>query len=150
MEFQGQWNASTNSPALVDGTGNTGDVYRVNVAGTQDLGSGSFSYVIGDWVMYNGTIWQKANNAPNYTSGKQTLAIDATAVTNQYKDAAQLIVPNSLTLSLTGVIQREGADYTLSTVGGVSRITFTPGGGLATGGTSELINGDELDAHYQY
>ena len=58
MEFQGNWNASTNSPTLADGTGNTGDVYRVNVAGTQDLGSGSQTFVVGDWAVYNGTIWQ--------------------------------------------------------------------------------------------
>lgn len=61
MEFQGTWNATTNSPTLADGTGNTGDVYRVNVAGTQNLGSGSQTFVVGDWVVYNGTIWQLAH-----------------------------------------------------------------------------------------
>jgi len=61
MEFQGNWNASTNSPTLADGTGNTGDVYRVNVAGSQNLGSGSITYVVGDWVVYNGTIWQQSH-----------------------------------------------------------------------------------------
>ena len=43
MEFKGNWDASTNSPTLADGTGNAGDVYLVNVAGTQDLGSGNIS-----------------------------------------------------------------------------------------------------------
>ena len=54
MEFKGNWNASTNSPALIDGTGNAGDVYLVNVAGTQDLGSGSQTFAAGDWVVYGG------------------------------------------------------------------------------------------------
>lgn len=63
MEFQGVWNASTNSPTLVDGTGNTGDVYRVNVAGTQDLGSGSQTFVVGDYVIYDaGGVWRLAHS----------------------------------------------------------------------------------------
>lgn len=60
MEFKGAWDASSNTPTLADGSGNAGDVYRVSAAGSQDLGSGSQSYVIGDWVMYNGSIWQKS------------------------------------------------------------------------------------------
>jgi len=58
MEFQGAWNASTNTPTLADGVGNTGDVYRVSVAGTQNLGSGSQTFDVGDFAIYNGSIWQ--------------------------------------------------------------------------------------------
>lgn len=58
MEFKGVWDASTNTPTLADGTGNAGDVYRVSVAGTQDLGSGPHTYAVGDFIIYNGTIWQ--------------------------------------------------------------------------------------------
>jgi hypothetical protein len=59
MEFKGAWNANTNSPSLADGTGNAGDTYRVSVAGSQDLGSGSISFAIGDLVIYSGSVWQK-------------------------------------------------------------------------------------------
>ena len=68
MTYKGNWNASTNSPTLIDGTGTTGDVYRVSVAGTQDLGSGSQVFSIGDWVAYNGTIWERADNSDAVTS----------------------------------------------------------------------------------
>lgn len=61
MEYQGTWNASTNTPTLADGTGVSGYFYRVNVAGTQNLGSGAQTFVVGDWVMYNGAIWQLAH-----------------------------------------------------------------------------------------
>jgi hypothetical protein len=61
MEYQGTWNASTNTPTLADGTGVSGYFYRVNVAGTQNLGSGSLTFVVGDWIMYNGTVWQLAH-----------------------------------------------------------------------------------------
>lgn len=60
VEYKGTYNASTNSPALVDGTGTTGDLYRVNVAGSQDFGSGSISFAVGDKVVYNpGGTWEK-------------------------------------------------------------------------------------------
>ena len=61
MEYKGTWNASTNSPSLADGTGDTGDVYRVSTAGTRNLGSGSITFDIGDYVIYNGTIWEKSD-----------------------------------------------------------------------------------------
>lgn len=61
MQYLGTWNASTNTPTLTDGVGDTGDVYRVSVAGTQNLGSGSISFDVGDWIIYNGTIWQKSD-----------------------------------------------------------------------------------------
>jgi hypothetical protein len=59
FEYLGNYNATTNSPALVDGTGNAGDLYHVSVAGTQDFGAGNITFSIGDKVAYNGSIWQK-------------------------------------------------------------------------------------------
>jgi hypothetical protein len=68
MEFKGNWDANTNNPALIDGTGNAGDVYLVSVAGTQNLGSGSQTFALGDWILYNGTIWQKSINSNDVVS----------------------------------------------------------------------------------
>lgn len=59
MEYLGTYNASTNTPTLVNGTGNTGDVYRVNTAGA---GVNSLNFIIGDYVIYNGTTWEKAHS----------------------------------------------------------------------------------------
>lgn len=66
MSYEGIWNANTNTPTLADATVPThgaGTVYLVTVAGTQDLGSGSQTFAIGDWVVYNGTIWEKSINS---------------------------------------------------------------------------------------
>lgn len=63
MEFKGTWNASTNSPTLADGTGDIGDVYIASTAGTQNLGSGAITFTVGDWVIYNGTTWQRVINS---------------------------------------------------------------------------------------
>ncbi|MCB0356684.1 MAG: hypothetical protein KDD40_06735, partial [Bdellovibrionales bacterium] len=56
-DLQGTWNANTNTPSLSDGNGREGDAYQVSVAGTQDLGSGSQSFQVGEYVYYNGSAW---------------------------------------------------------------------------------------------
>ncbi len=68
MTFLGAWDASLNSPALVDGTGNVGDTYRVSVAGTQTFGGVTSYYYIGDFIIYNGTVWQRSPAADGVVS----------------------------------------------------------------------------------
>jgi hypothetical protein len=63
MEYKGVWNAATNTPTLANGTGNQGDVYLCNVAGTVDFGAGPIAFVVGDQVIYSGSIWQRASGA---------------------------------------------------------------------------------------
>lgn len=57
--WKGGWNASTNTPTLSDATGTNGWWYKVTTAGTQNLGSGSITFAVGDDVIHNGTVWQK-------------------------------------------------------------------------------------------
>jgi fibronectin-binding autotransporter adhesin len=68
LQYHGTWNASTNTPALADNSGIAGDMYAVSAAGTQNLGSGNISYTAGDFVIHNGTIWQKAPSGASVTS----------------------------------------------------------------------------------
>lgn len=51
------WNATTNTPALSDGTGNANEYCFVTVAGTQDLGSGNLVCAIGNFLYHDGTKW---------------------------------------------------------------------------------------------
>jgi hypothetical protein len=82
MEYKGTWNAATNTPTLADGTGNQGDVYLCNVAGTVNFGSGPISFVVGDQVIYSGTIWQRASGATGtVTSVAVTESGDALSIT---------------------------------------------------------------------
>lgn len=62
MEYQGEWNASTNTPTLVDGTGTKGDTYNVSVGGTQTFGGESITFFAGDRIVYNGTVWQRLSS----------------------------------------------------------------------------------------
>lgn len=71
---KGGWNASTNSPTLIDGTGTAGDYYDVTTPGTQNLGSGSITYTVGDVVKYNGSVWYKIDSVANVLDGYATVA----------------------------------------------------------------------------
>jgi hypothetical protein len=67
VTYKGTWNANTNSPALSSGTGTQGDYYVVNVAGSTNL-DGITDWQIGDWAIFNGTVWQKVDNTDAVTS----------------------------------------------------------------------------------
>jgi len=61
MTYLGTWDAATNTPTLANGTGDAGDLYICNVAGTVNFGAGPITFEVGDWVMYNGSIWQRSD-----------------------------------------------------------------------------------------
>ena len=67
FQFEGTWNASTNSPALADGVGNEGDLYRVSVAGTTSL-DGEASWAVGDELYFGGGVWNKLAGGSNAIS----------------------------------------------------------------------------------
>jgi hypothetical protein len=52
LKIQGNWDASTNTPTLADGTGIPGHAYIVTVKGTQNLGHGETEYNVADIVYY--------------------------------------------------------------------------------------------------
>ena len=82
MEYKGTWNAATNTPTLANGTGDTGDVYICNVAGTVNFGAGPLTFAVGDYVIYSGTIWQRSSGAVGtVTSVALSRSGDALAIT---------------------------------------------------------------------
>ena len=58
LNYQGTWNAATNSPALASGVGTKGYYYVVSAAGTTSL-NGIAQWNVGDWAVFNGTAWNK-------------------------------------------------------------------------------------------
>lgn len=82
---------------------------------------------------------------------KESKTLGGGDITNQYVDLAETIKASSLLMSVNGVVQAEGSDYTVSLTGGaggVTRVTFA--GDLATGGAAELIAADVLRLSYAY
>jgi len=62
LDYQGTWNASTNTPTLASGTGTSGYYYVVSTAGSTDL-DGITDWKIGDWLIFNGSDWQKIDQS---------------------------------------------------------------------------------------
>jgi len=62
LNYKGTWNASTNTPTLTSSVGTNGDYYIVSVAGTTNL-NGITDWQPGDWVIFNGTVWQKIDQS---------------------------------------------------------------------------------------
>jgi len=71
VTYKGTWNASSNTPTLVSSTGTQGDYYVVNVAGSTNL-NGITDWQIGDWAIFNGSVWEKVDNtdAVNSVNGQ--------------------------------------------------------------------------------
>ena len=67
LNYQGTWDASTNTPTLTSSVGTKGYYYVVSVAGSTNL-NGTSDWLVGDWAVYNGTIWQKVDNTDSVTS----------------------------------------------------------------------------------
>ncbi len=70
LKFKGTWNATTNSPALSTsgGGGVSGDFYVVDVAGTTALDGGHNSWNVGDWVVNNGSAWDRVQQGATVSS----------------------------------------------------------------------------------
>jgi hypothetical protein len=67
LNYQGAWNASTNTPTLASSTGTKGYYYVVSVAGSTNL-NGITDWQVGDWAVFNGSVWQKIDNTDSVTS----------------------------------------------------------------------------------
>lgn len=120
MDYQGAWNASTNTPSLADGVGDNGDVYRVSVAGTQDLGSGDITVAVGDFIIYNGSIWERSPAVDAVTSVFSRQG-DVVAAASDY-DADQIDYDNS-TSGLTATEVQSAIDEVEGRVDGLEVVT---------------------------
>jgi hypothetical protein len=67
VNYEGTWNASTNTPTLVSSVGTKGDYYVVSVTGSTNL-NGVTTWTQGDWAIFNGTAWEKVDNTDLVTS----------------------------------------------------------------------------------
>ena len=68
MNYQTGWNATTNTPTIPTATStNKGYYYIVTTAGATSI-SGITDWKIGDWLVSNGTTWDKVDNTDSVTS----------------------------------------------------------------------------------
>ena len=118
LSYQGTWNASTNTPTLTSSTGTKGYYYVVSVAGNTNL-DGITDWLVGDWAVYNGTVWQKVDNTETVTSvNGQTGAVVLT-----YTDVGAF--PATATTGTGNVVLATGATQANPTISNYENFTPT-------------------------
>ena len=147
MEYKGTWNAATNTPTLANGTGDTGDVYICNAAGTVNFGAGPITFAVGDYVVYSGTIWQRSSGAVGtVTSVAVSRSGDALAITG-----SPITTSGTINLGFAGTgAQYIKGDGTLATFPSIisqaqNLVTevYNNTGATLTKGTIVYINGGQ-------
>ena len=132
VQYQGTWDAATNTPTLQSGVGSKGYYYVVSVAGSTNL-DGISDWNVGDWAIFDGIAWQQVDNTDTVVSvnGKVGVVVltttDIAEGTNLYYTDARVRQAISLTTTgssgastydnLTGIFNIP--NYTLSGLGGV-------------------------------
>ena len=86
-------------------------------------------------------------SAPKPQGRKEVKTMSSTDISNAYVDLSNSAMSNTMLVSVSGTVQYEGEDYTLSTVGGVTRVTFI-GDLTPDGDGAALVVGDKV--HFQY
>ena len=134
--YKGTWDASTNTPTLTSSVGTAGNYYIVSVAGTTNL-NGITDWQVGDWVIYQGTEWEKVDNTDAVVSVNGFTGAVSLTTSNisegsnlYYTDVrARTSISGSTGISYnstTGVITNSAPDQTVS---------LTASTGISTTGT---------------
>jgi hypothetical protein len=106
LTFKGTWNASTNTPTLVSGTGTTGEFYIVSVAGSTNL-DGITDWQVGDWAVFTeqGGVdaWEKIDNTSSLTGSGTANTLAMWDGTNTLTDAPLLVSGSYLQTQAVGL-----------------------------------------------
>lgn len=137
LNYQGTWDASTNTPTLTSSAGTKGFYYVVSVAGSTNL-NGITDWKIGDWAVFNGSVWEKIDNTDAVTSVNGytgTVVLTATDVGAAPATSGTAILYGNGTGGFSNVTIGTGISFT----GGTLSSTAS-GGGDVTGPASATDN----------
>ena len=142
LDYDGTWNASTNTPTLTSSVGTIGHFYIVSVAGSTDL-DGITNWGIGDWAVFNGSVWQRVEGGADGNFAELSVT-----GTSQFADglAASPSITN-IGDTNTG-LYFPSADAIAIVTGGVNRLRVTSAGDIGIGTTSPgaklSVDGDAI------
>lgn len=157
LQYQGTWNAGTNSPSLTSGTGTKGFLYKVSVAGTTAL-DGIGQWNVGDEAFFDGTAWNKFDGLASEVvsvagrTGNVTLTASDIAGVGRALSGATVTMGdgiNHITAASGGTTANLPASpvawkrYTAKDAGfscTSNPITFVPPGGQVEGQASVVMN----------
>jgi len=138
LQYQGTWNASTNTPALASGIGTKGYFYKVSVTGATAL-DGTSNWNVGDLVMYDGTTWDKIDGP---AEAVLSVAGRIGAVTLSISDISDSgVTGRTLVQAATPAIAKAALSLIVADIAGAAplaspALTGTPTAPTATFGTN--------------
>ncbi len=161
VNYQGTWNASTNTPTLTSSVGTKGEYYVVSVSGSTNL-NGITDWVAGDWAIFNGTAWEKVDNTESVISvnGQQGVVVLTPGDIGAAANTVEIIAGTGLTgggnLSANVSIALANTTVTPATYGGGSnaaevtidaqgRVTAAANVAIPQGTVTNIATGTGLD-----
>lgn len=136
VNYKGTWDASANSPALTSPPAATtkGDYYVVSVAGTQF----SITFAVGDWIISNGTAWEKVDltDAVSSVFGRTGAVVGAST---DYSSVGLTNTAIGASSPSTGAFTTVTASSTIAATGAVTGSNLS---GTNTGDQTISITGD--------
>lgn len=102
INYIGAWNAHTNTPTLGSHSGTIGDAYQITVPNlstdtTYNLGNGFENYKTGDYVVYDGEVWNILDGAfGDLTATSSYLAFSLSPLAAFNKKNASNVTENSI------------------------------------------------------
>lgn len=139
LSYQGTWNASTNTPTLASGVGTNGHYYIVATAGSTNL-DGITDWQIGDWLIFNGTNWQKIDQTNLVTSVNGQTGVVTLTYTDVNAIGSITSTDGSVTVSTTSGVADLSVQRAVSSTNVIALVRNTTGATL-TKGTVVYITG---------
>lgn len=144
VSYQGQWNASTNTPSILTGSAssaNKGFYYVVSVAGTTTV-DGTSTWNVGDWIISDGTLWGRLQVSQTIsTVNGMTGAVVVEAVDNSDASGTSLISNSGATtgqIKLKTVVAGTGITLSSDTNG---NLVITGSGYTLPAATTSTLGG---------
>ncbi len=138
LSYLGSWNASTNTPTVTSSSGTNGEYYVVSVSGSTSI-DGITDWVIGDWIIFNGSAWQKIDQTNLVTSvAGRTGAITLSSTDIANFELQQLDDVSITTIADGQVLTYESASslWKNTSIDGIPTQTGNAGKYLTTNGTA--------------
>lgn len=139
LSYQGTWNATTNTPTLASSTGTNGYYYIVATAGSTNL-NGITDWQIGDWLLFNGSVWQKIDQTNLVSSVNGQTGVVSLTYTDVNAIGSITSTDGSVTVSTASGVADLSVAVAASTTNVICQVRNSTGATL-TKGTVVYING---------
>ncbi|CAM6054936.1 unnamed protein product [Sphagnum tenellum] len=143
LVYQGVWNANTNSPTLVSGTGTKGWYYKVSVPGSTTI-DGISQWNVGDSIVFDGTTWDKIDGISSEVVSVAGRIGNVVLAVSDISGAAPLASPALTGVPTAPTPASSDSSTTISTTAFVKAQNYTVGPVVASGDVSGTASGNAI------